>query len=193
MPTDNSCNNCGGTGLLDCNKCGGSGYITCFKCEGSGHVHYIMRGFSTPGHGIPGGQRSPNLDFRRPEPISVDGSRECFKCEGTGRLSCRKCDGTGSVECRKCGGTGIYERPARSSGSDYSPSSTWSDSRSTGTVKFYNRDKGFGFIDEEGSDEDVHVSARNLNGVSELRKGDRVSFVSRSGSKGKWAADVEKE
>lgn len=193
MPRDNSCHACGGSGSLECNKCQGAGYITCFKCDGSGHVHYVMRGLSTRGHGIPGGPRFSGGGFRIPEPASINGSQQCNKCDATGKLSCRKCAGTGRVDCRKCGGTGVFQRESHSTfqGSSYQARS--SESRVTGTVKFYNRDKGFGFISLDGSGEDIHVSSRNLIGVSELRKGDRVSFESRSGDKGSWAASVEKE
>jgi CspA family cold shock protein len=139
------------------------------------------------------GPRFSGGGFRIPEPASINGSQQCNKCDATGKLSCRKCAGTGRVDCRKCGGTGVFQRESHSTfqGSSYQARS--SESRVTGTVKFYNRDKGFGFISLDGSGEDIHVSSRNLIGVSELRKGDRVSFESRSGDKGSWAASVEKE
>ena len=46
----------------------------------------------------------------------------------------------------------------------------------TGTVKFFNNDKGFGFItpDNGGADVFVHVSA--LSGGGSLREGDKVSY-----------------
>ena len=46
----------------------------------------------------------------------------------------------------------------------------------TGTVKFFNNDKGFGFItpDNGGADVFVHISA--LQGGSPLREGDKVSY-----------------
>lgn len=198
MPRDNSCHTCAGSGWLECNKCGGAGYITCFKCDGSGHVHHIMRGFSVRGHGLPGGSRFSGTNFRIPEPVSFDGSRPCNKCDATGKLSCLKCGGRGQVDCRKCGGTGIFERESHSNfqASSYrTPSyeSRVTESRETGTVKFYNKDKGFGFITQDDSGEDVYVNSRNLVGISGLEKGDRVSFVKRSGNKGPWAAFVEEE
>ncbi|WP_340201368.1 cold-shock protein [Ascidiimonas sp. W6] len=59
----------------------------------------------------------------------------------------------------------------------------------TGTVKFFNESKGYGFItnDETGKDIFVHVSG--LNGV-ELRDGDKVEYEEEEGRKGRVAADV---
>lgn len=60
----------------------------------------------------------------------------------------------------------------------------------TGTVKFFNDSKGFGFItnDETGKDIFVHVS--NLKGV-QLRQGDSVEYTEEEGRKGKVAANVQ--
>jgi len=48
----------------------------------------------------------------------------------------------------------------------------------TGTVKFFNETKGFGFItpDEGGNDAFVHISAVERAGMRALREGDRVSY-----------------
>ncbi len=60
----------------------------------------------------------------------------------------------------------------------------------TGTVKFFNESKGYGFItnDETGSDIFVHASA--LNDV-ELNEGDKVEYVEEEGRKGMVAAQVQ--
>ncbi len=60
----------------------------------------------------------------------------------------------------------------------------------TGTVKFFNGSKGYGFItnDETGKDIFVHVTA--LNGV-ELNKGDKVEYEEEEGRKGRVAAQVQ--
>ena len=61
----------------------------------------------------------------------------------------------------------------------------------TGTVKFFNESKGYGFItnDESGADVFVHVTA--LNGLS-LQEGDKVEYVEEDGKKGKQASNLTK-
>lgn len=62
----------------------------------------------------------------------------------------------------------------------------------TGTVKFFNTTKGFGFIEPEdgGSDVFVHISAVTRSGMNTLVEGQRVSFEETMDSrKGKMAAD----
>lgn len=48
----------------------------------------------------------------------------------------------------------------------------------TGTVKFYNDQKGFGFIQPDGGDKDVFVHATSLEraGINGLQEGQKVSF-----------------
>ena len=48
----------------------------------------------------------------------------------------------------------------------------------TGTVKFYNDQKGFGFIQPDSGEKDVFVHATALEraGISALREGDKVKF-----------------
>ena len=50
--------------------------------------------------------------------------------------------------------------------------------RQTGTVKFFNQAKGFGFItpDEGGKDVFVHISAVERSGLGTLREGQKLSF-----------------
>jgi CspA family cold shock protein len=56
-----------------------------------------------------------------------------------------------------------------------------------GTVKFFNSDKGFGFItpDNGGSDIFVHVSALQASGVGNLVDGQKVSFDTEPDNRGK--------
>jgi CspA family cold shock protein len=62
----------------------------------------------------------------------------------------------------------------------------------TGTVKWFNNDKGFGFItpDEGGKDLFVHHSAINSSGFRSLADGARVSYDSEDGPKGPKAVNV---
>jgi CspA family cold shock protein len=63
--------------------------------------------------------------------------------------------------------------------------------KETGTVKWFNAAKGFGFIQREnGEDVFVHFSAIAANGYRTLEEGARVSFVVKSGPKGLQAEDV---
>jgi CspA family cold shock protein len=61
-----------------------------------------------------------------------------------------------------------------------------------GTVKWFNDDKGFGFItpDEGGKDLFVHHSGINSDGFRTLNEGARVSYDAESGDKGPKAINV---
>ncbi|WP_455201000.1 transcription antiterminator/RNA stability regulator CspE [Kaarinaea lacus] len=65
-------------------------------------------------------------------------------------------------------------------------------SKSTGTVKWFNPDKGFGFITQENGEEDVFVHFRAIlsNGFKSLDEGQRVSYEIERGQKGLQAANV---
>jgi cold shock protein len=62
----------------------------------------------------------------------------------------------------------------------------------TGTVKWFNDDKGFGFItpDEPGKDLFVHQSAIQGDGYRTLAEGAKVSYEAEQGPKGPAAANV---
>ena len=61
----------------------------------------------------------------------------------------------------------------------------------TGTVKWFNADKGFGFISREGGDDVfVHFSAIQSTGFRTLEEGQRVEFDVTQGQKGPQAANV---
>ena len=61
----------------------------------------------------------------------------------------------------------------------------------TGTVKFFNETKGFGFIQQEnGPDVFVHFSAIQGNGFRTLAEGQRVTFDVTTGPKGKQASNI---
>lgn len=60
-----------------------------------------------------------------------------------------------------------------------------------GTVKWFNEDKGFGFIERaDGKDVFVHFSAINSNGRKTLREGQHVTMEVITGQKGPQAENV---
>ncbi|MFT9846923.1 cold-shock protein [Aneurinibacillus sp. REN35] len=63
----------------------------------------------------------------------------------------------------------------------------------TGTVKWFNAEKGFGFIQVEGGDDVfVHFSAISGDGFKTLEEGQRVQFDITEGNRGPQAANVVK-
>ena len=62
----------------------------------------------------------------------------------------------------------------------------------TGTVKWFNDAKGFGFITPDAGGEDLfaHFSAIQGNGFKTLKEGQKVSFVVTTGPKGKQAGNI---
>ncbi len=63
----------------------------------------------------------------------------------------------------------------------------------TGTVKWFNGEKGFGFISVEGEDDVfVHFSAINSDGYKTLEEGQSVNFEVVEGEKGPQAANVSR-
>ncbi len=64
----------------------------------------------------------------------------------------------------------------------------------TGTVKWFNAEKGYGFItDEEGQDIFVHYSAINVEGFKTLNEGEKVTFEVNDSDRGPQAANVERQ
>ena len=62
-----------------------------------------------------------------------------------------------------------------------------------GTVKWFNNQKGYGFIcDESGNDVFVHYSALNMEGFKSLEEGAAVEFDVVDGTKGPQAVNVTK-
>ena len=61
----------------------------------------------------------------------------------------------------------------------------------TGTVKFFNPAKGFGFIEPEDGSKDafVHISAVERAGLSTLNEGQKVSYELQAGQNGKSSAE----
>jgi cold shock protein len=65
--------------------------------------------------------------------------------------------------------------------------------RQTGTVKFFNASKGFGFItpDDGGKDVFVHVTAVERSGLSDINDGMRISFDTEPDKRGKGPKAVD--
>ena len=62
----------------------------------------------------------------------------------------------------------------------------------TGTVKWFNDAKGYGFITPDGGSEDLfaHFSAIQMDGFKSLKEGQKVSFEVTQGPKGKQASNI---
>jgi cold shock protein len=60
----------------------------------------------------------------------------------------------------------------------------------TGTVKFFNVAKGFGFIQQDDGSKDVfvHISAVERSGLGTIKENDKLSFDVEKGDNGKFAA-----
>jgi CspA family cold shock protein len=68
-----------------------------------------------------------------------------------------------------------------------------SEAMATGTVKWFNDAKGYGFISQEGGEDVfVHHSAIQMDGFRTLKEGEQVEFDVAQGPKGLQAANVRK-
>ena len=65
--------------------------------------------------------------------------------------------------------------------------------RTSGTVKWFNDAKGFGFITPDGGGDDLfaHFSAIQANGFKSLKEGQKVTFEVTQGQKGKQASNIQ--
>ncbi|VVP94745.1 Cold shock protein CapB [Pseudomonas fluorescens] len=67
--------------------------------------------------------------------------------------------------------------------------------RESGTVKWFNDEKGFGFITSKNGGDDlfVHFKAIKADGFKTLKEGQAVSYIAAKGQKGLQAEEVEIE
>ena len=63
------------------------------------------------------------------------------------------------------------------------------DKKSTGTVKFFNTEKGFGFIKHDDSNKETFVHASGL--IDQIKENDKVEFDLQNGQKGMNAVNVK--
>jgi cold shock protein len=64
-------------------------------------------------------------------------------------------------------------------------------SKSKGTIKFFNSQKGFGFITPDNGGKEIFVHMSNIAGnVKSLQEGQKVEYVEGQGRKGPEATDV---
>lgn len=62
------------------------------------------------------------------------------------------------------------------------------DNKNTGTVKFFNTQKGFGFIKHDDSAKETFVHVSGL--IDEIKENDKVEFDLQNGTKGMYAVNV---
>lgn len=63
--------------------------------------------------------------------------------------------------------------------------------RQNGTVKWFNSEKGFGFIQRDG-EKDIFVHVKQVKKSADLREGDKVTFGVDQGPRGPFATGVER-
>jgi len=63
------------------------------------------------------------------------------------------------------------------------------DNKNQGTVKFFNSEKGFGFIKHDNSDKETFVHASGL--IDQIKENDKVEFDLQNGKKGMNAVNVK--
>ena len=98
------------------------------------------------------------------------------------------------VFCRNCYQQKKGDRPATATVAAPPRAAGDRSGRPSGSVKWFNEAKGFGFIVEDGGEEVfVHFSAIQGSGLRTLTQGDRVEFDIVPGAKGNQAANVVKQ
>jgi CspA family cold shock protein len=98
----------------------------------------------------------------------------------------------GDCFARSVLGAGAYRKLPRSQGASASPYPVQEKDMAQGTVKWFNAEKGYGFIAVDGGQQDVfvHFSAIQGSGYRSLEEGQRVEFEITQGQKGPQADQV---
>jgi cold shock protein len=88
----------------------------------------------------------------------------------------------------------LYARPPGEPGRQEKPQTGAQHAMPTGTVKWFNDEKGFGFITPDEGDRDlfVHYSGIAGNGFKSLAENTKVSYDEEEGNKGPKAVNVQK-
>jgi CspA family cold shock protein len=97
--------------------------------------------------------------------------------------------------CRRAAGSWSSRHGSgKTPGSSNQQTGNQGESMATGTVKWFNDAKGYGFITPDDGSEDLfaHFSAINMSGFKTLKEGQKVSFDVVQGPKGKQASNIQK-
>lgn len=163
------------------NPAKGFGFITC--SDGSGDAFLPARAVEAAGHAV----AEPGAAIRVRVRQGQKGLQVVEVVDlGPGNPAAVEASGGGG------GGGGFAPRGPRAGGGGGGPYAHLPAEDGFGTVKWYNRDKGFGFIqpDDGGKDVFVHASALRRAGMQDLAEGERVRMSVVTSDKGREARDI---
>jgi len=108
----------------------------------------------------------------------------------------RSCRATVEISCR-CGCQKVFLTADHHGDREYAQgalpyTASGGETMTTGTVKWFNAEKGFGFIEQDGGGADVFAHYSNIaaQGFRELQEGQKVSFDIAQGQKGPTAENI---
>ncbi|WP_340322268.1 cold shock domain-containing protein [Chelatococcus albus] len=157
------------------NPAKGFGFITCN--DGSGDAFLPLRAIEAAGHST----AEPGAPIK----VRVRNGAKGIQVAEVVELGA----GDPNAVPSDRGGGGGFGGPRRGGGG---PHAHLPAEEALGTVKWYNRDKGFGFIqpDDGGKDVFVHASALRRAGLQDLAEGERVTMQVVTSDKGREARDI---